>query len=158
MDTARVLGRDAAGSPTPTVPASNSKDADVTPPSQPDSTKDAGVTPPSSAESGGRVAEEQVQQGTRELTDRRSESGITVWLSAVFLFALVALMALLGTVIYLFIRSRNTGQRLVAVPLSEVNSAGAGNTPLETTIRSAGEAVKPLVHKMAGEGAATSMG
>jgi len=35
MDTAPLSGRDAAGSPTPTLPVDNSKDADVMPPSQP---------------------------------------------------------------------------------------------------------------------------
>jgi hypothetical protein len=158
MDTAPALGRDATDSPTPTEPVSDPKDADVTPPSQPDSTQEAGATPTSSAESVGRVAEEQGQQGTFELKDGRPENGTMVWPSAAFLFALVALTAMLGTVIYLFIRWRNTGQGTVAVALPEMNTEGVGNTPLEPTIGSAGEVVRPLVDKMADEGAASSMG
>jgi hypothetical protein len=158
MDIAPALGKDDAGLPTSTVPASNSKDADVTPPSQPDSTKNARVTPPSSAESDGRVAEEQVQEGILELKGGRTESGIMVWLSAAFLFALLALTALLGSVTYLFIRWRKTGQGTVAVPLLERNTEVAGNTLLEPTIESAGEVVRPLFDKMGERGTATSMG
>jgi hypothetical protein len=73
MDTAPLLGGDAAGSPTPTLPVDNSKDADAIPPSQPNST--TGPMPPSLAESIGRVAGE---EGTLELTDGRSESGTMV--------------------------------------------------------------------------------
>ncbi len=62
-----------------------------------------------------------------------------VWLSAAFLFALLALTALLGSVTYLFIRWRKTGQGTVAVPLLERNTEVAGNTLLEPTIESAGE-------------------
>jgi hypothetical protein len=57
MDTAPLLGGDAAGSPTPTLPVDNSKDADAIPPSQPNST--TGPMPPSLAESIGRVAGEE---------------------------------------------------------------------------------------------------
>jgi hypothetical protein len=61
-DTAPALSRDATGSSTPTVPASN--------PTEP---KDAGVTLPSSAESVGPV----VQQGNVELKDSLPERGMT---------------------------------------------------------------------------------
>ena len=100
-DTAPALARDATGSSTPTVPASN--------PTEP---KDAGVTLPSSAESVGPVAE--CEQGNVELKDSLPESGMA-WSSAAFLVAVIAIAVLLGIVIYLFIRWRNTGQRTVAV-------------------------------------------
>jgi hypothetical protein len=81
------------------------------------------VTPPPSAESVGRVAEDQVQQGNVELKDSLQESGIIVWLSATF-FAVVAITALFGIVIYLFIRWRHTGQRMVP-SLPQKDSEGA---------------------------------
>ena len=142
-DTAPALARDATGSSTSTVPASN--------PTEP---KDAGVTLPSSAESVGPVAEEQVQQGNVELKDSLPESGMA-WSSATFLVAVIAIAALLGIVVYLFIRWRNTGQRTVAVSavthhVSEKNSeGGAGKAPSETTIGKASEVVMPISFALA---------
>ena len=107
------------------------------------------------AESIGRVAGE---EGTLELTDGRSESGTMERLSAAFLFGLLALSAMLGLVIYLFIRWRNIGEGSVAVPPLEMNTEGTASTPLEPTLGLTSEVVRPSVDKMAGEGAATSMG
>ena len=101
-DTAPALARDATGSSTPTVPASN--------PTEP---KDAGATLIVIAESVGPIAE-QVQQGNVELKDSLPESGMA-WSSATFLVAVIAIAALLGIVVYLFIRWRNTGQRTVGI-------------------------------------------
>ena len=112
-DTAPALARDATGSPMPTVLPSNPtepNDAGVTLPSSAESPKDAGVTLSSSAESVGRVAEEQAQQGNVEPKDSLPESRVA-WSSAAFLVAVIAIAALLGIVIYLFIRWRDTGQR-----------------------------------------------
>jgi hypothetical protein len=156
-DTATALAKDAAGSTTPTVPVGNPKDTGVTLPSPPDSTKDAGATPPPPAESVERIAEEQVQQGTLELKDERP---IVVWLSAALLCTLAALTALLGTVIYLFIRWRNAGQSTVAVSLPRMNSEVGIEGPLETPIGK-NELVMPLADRMIpdqiGQGTATSM-
>ena len=101
-DTAPALARDATGSSTSTIPASN--------PTEP---KDAGATLLSSAEPVGPVAEEQVQQDNVELKDSLPESGMA-WSSATFFVAVIAIAALLGIVIYLFIRWRYTGQRTVS--------------------------------------------
>ena len=112
--------RDATGSPMPTVPPSNPtepNDAGVTLPSSAESPKDAGVTLSSSAESVGRVAEEQAQQGNVEPKDSLPESRVA-WSSAAFLVAVIAIAALLGIVIYLFIRWRDTGQRTVSAPVT----------------------------------------
>ena len=142
-DTAPALARDATGSSTPTVPASN--------PTEP---KDAGATLPSSAESVGPVAEEQVQQGNVELKDSLPKSGMA-WSSAAFLVAVIAIAVLLGIVIYLFIRWRNTGQRTVAVSAAtdhvpEKNSeGGAGKAPSETTIGKTSEVVMPISFALA---------
>jgi hypothetical protein len=151
-----------AGSPTPTVAASNptepkdagvtppsstetSKDAGVTPPSSTESAKDAGVTSPSSADSVGQVAKDQMQQSK----DNLPESGLMGWLSKAFLVAVIAMAMLLGTVVYLFIRWRSTGQRAVALSLSEKNSEGeVGKALLETTVGKTGEVVVPLADKM----------
>jgi hypothetical protein len=62
------------------------------------------------------------------------------WLGAAFLFALVAIAALLGTVTSLFIRWRNTGQR-TALSLPERNSEEAGDTPVKAAIAEAGKVV-----------------
>ena len=142
-DTAPALARDATGSSTPTVPASN--------PTEP---KDAGVTHRHRRQSVGRVAEEQVQQGNVEPKDSLPESGMA-WSSAAFLVAVIAIAALLGIVIYLFIRWRNTGQRTVAVsaatdPVSDKNSeGGAGKAPSETTIGKTSEVVMPISFALA---------
>jgi hypothetical protein len=61
----------------------------------------------------------------------------------------IAMTVLLGTVVYLFIRWRSTGQRAVALSLSEKNSEGeVGKALLETTVGKTGEVVVPLAHKM----------
>jgi hypothetical protein len=83
-DAAPAVARDATGSPMPTVPPSN--------PTEPN---DAGVTLSSSAESVGRVAEEQAQQGNVEPKDSLPESRVA-WSSAAFLVAVIAIAALLG--------------------------------------------------------------
>jgi hypothetical protein len=142
-DTAPALARDATGSSTSTIPASN--------PTEP---KDAGATLLSSAEPVGPVAEEQVQQDNVELKDSLPESGMA-WSSATFFVAVIAIAALLGIVVYLFIRWRNTGQRTVAVSavthhVSEKNSeGGAGKAPSETTIGKASEVVMPISFALA---------
>src|SRR5215469_10338295 len=100
MDTAPALASNTTASPTSTLAESN--------PIEP---KDAAVTLPSSEESGARVAEERVQQGSLELKDGRPESGTMLWLSTSFLFAVLAVAALAGIVIYLFIRWRKTQQK-----------------------------------------------
>jgi hypothetical protein len=134
-DTAPALSRDATGSSTPTVPASN--------PTEP---KDVGVTLPSSAESVGPV----VQQGNVELKDRLPKRGMMPWSSAAFLVAVVAIAMLLGIVIYLFIRWRKTGQRTVAVSAAtdhvpEKNSErGVGKALTETIIGKTKEVVMPI--------------
>ena len=154
-DTAPALARDATGSPMPTVPPSN--------PTEPN---DAGVTLPSSAETVGRVAEEQAtQQGNVEPKDSLPESRVA-WSSAAFLVAVIAIAALLGIVIYLFIRWRNTGQRTVSAsatpsPIPNKNlEGGEEKAPLETTIGETGEVVMPLADKLPdqkGQGAAISI-
>jgi hypothetical protein len=165
-DTAPGLARDATGSPTPTVPPSNpteQNDAGVTLPSSAESPKDAGVTLSSSAESAGRVAEEQAQQGNVEPKDSLPESRVARS-SAAFLVAVIAIAALLGIVIYLFIRWRNTGQRTVSAsatsPIPNKNlEGGEEKAPLETTIGETGE-VMPLAEKLPdqkGQGAAISI-
>jgi hypothetical protein len=63
-----------------------------------------------------------------------------------FLFASVAIATLLGIVISLFIRWRKTG-RSNAVYVLEKNLTGAGNIPLETSTKKAGEVVPPLADK-----------
>jgi hypothetical protein len=72
------------------------------------------------------------------------------WLRTAFLLALVAIAALLGIVVYLFIRWRNTGPRTAAMPLPEKKFQEAGDTPFETTIAEGGKVV-------IGEGPATLM-
>ena len=137
-DTAPAVARDATGSPMPTVPPSN--------PTEPN---DAGVTLPSSAESVGRVAEERAQQGNVEPKDSLPESRVA-WSSAAFLVAVIAIAALLGIVIYLFIRWRDTGQRTVSAsatpsPIPNKNLEGEEEkAPLETTIGKTGEVVMHL--------------
>jgi hypothetical protein len=134
---------------TPPSSTETSKDAGVTPPSSTESANDAGVTPPSSADSVGQVAKDQMQQSTVELKDSLPESGLMGWLSKAFLVAVIAMTVLLGTVVYLFIRWRSTGQRAVALSLSEKNSEGeVGKALLETTVGKTGEVVVPLAHKM----------
>jgi hypothetical protein len=172
------LTGDATGPPTPTVSQGNlnePKDVGVTPSAETpknsgmtstaESSKNSGVT--SSAESPkessanlpaeesvGRLAIEQVQQGDLE-PKNGVQSGITEWLSAAFLFALVAIATLLGIVVYLFIRWRNTGQRTATVSL-----AGKGK---HSTIAEAAKAVRPLADKeiqqpnQTGRSAAASM-
>ena len=133
--TAPTLSRDATGSSTPTVPASD-----------PTERKDAGVTLPSSAESGGPV----VQQGNVELNDSLPKRGMMPWLSAAFLVAVVAIAMLLGVVIYLFIRWRNPPHRSVAVSaatdhLPERNSEdGTGKALTETIVEKKNEVVMPI--------------
>jgi hypothetical protein len=149
-DTAPALARVATGSPMPTVPPSN--------PTEPN---DAGVT--SSAETVGRLAEEQAtQQGNVEPKDSLPESRVA-WSSAAFLVAVIAIAALLGIVMYLFVRWRNTGQRTVsasATPSLIPNKnleGGEEKAPLETTIGETGEVVMPLADKLPdqkGQGAA----
>jgi hypothetical protein len=110
----------------------------VTLPSPAELPKDAGVTLPASGGSVGRVAEEQKEQGNVELKDSLPESGMA-WSSAAFIVAVIPLAALLGSVIYLFIRWRNTGQGTVAVyaatdhvPEKDLEG-GEEKAPLETT-------------------------
>jgi hypothetical protein len=130
---------------TPPSSTESAKDAGVTPPSSTESAKDAGVTSSSSADSVGQVAKDQMQQ----LKDSLPESGLMGWLSKAFLVAVIAMTVLLGTVVYLFIRWRSTGQRAVALSLSEKNSEGeVGKALLETTVGKTGEVVVPLAHKM----------
>jgi hypothetical protein len=146
-DTAPALTGDATGPPTPTVSQGNlnePKDAGVIPSAE--SLKDSSATPPSSEKTVGQLAEEQVKQGDVE-PKNGVQSGIMEWLSAAFLFALVAIATLLGIVVYLFIRWRNTGQRTATVSLAGKNSEGAGNTALDATIAEAGKAVPPLADK-----------
>jgi hypothetical protein len=146
-DTALALTGDATGPPTPTASQGNlnePKDAGVMPSAE--SLKDSGATPPSSEKTVGQLAEEQVKQGDVE-PKNGVQSGKMEWLSAAFLFALVAIATLLGIVVYLFIRWRNTGQRTATVSLAGKNSEGAGNTPLDATIAEAGKAVPPLADK-----------
>jgi hypothetical protein len=134
---------------TPPSSTESAKDAGVTPPSSTESANDAGVTSPSSADSVGQVAKDQMQQSTVELKDSLPESGLMGWLSKAFLVAVIAMTVLLGTVVYLFIRWRSTGQRAVALSLSEKNSEGeVGKALLETTVGKTGEVVVPLAHKM----------
>ena len=152
-DTAPALARVATGSPMPTVPPSN--------PTEPN---DAGVM--SSAETVGRLAEEQAtQQGNVGPKDSLPESRVA-WSSAAFLVAVIAIAALLGIVIYLFIRWRNTGQRTVSAsaspsPIPNKNlEGGEEKAPLETTIGETGEVVMPLADKLPdqkGQGAAISI-
>ena len=185
-DTAPALTGDATGPPTPTVSQGNlnePKDVGVTPSAETpknsgmtstaELSRNSGVTSSAespkessanlpSEESVGRVAIEQVQQGDLE-PKNGVQSGITEWLSAAFLFALVAIATLLGIVVYLFIRWRNTGQRTATVSLAGKSSEGAGNTPLDATIAEAGKAVRPLADKeiqqpnQTGRSAAASM-
>jgi hypothetical protein len=168
-NTAPALAGDATGSPMPTVPPGNPtepNDAGVTLPSSAESPKDAGVTLSSSAETVGRVAEEQAtQQGNVEPKDSLPE-GRVAWSSAAFLVAVIAIAALLGIVIYLFIRWRNTGQRTVSAsatpsPIPNKNlEGGEEKAPLETTIGETGEVVMPLADKppdQKGQGAAISI-
>jgi hypothetical protein len=157
--------RDAAGSPTSTAHVSNSiepKDADVAPPPPAEPTKDAGVAPPPpaeptkgagvtlplSGESVGRVAEERAQQGNVELEDRHPERPITEWLAAAFLFAVVAIAALLGIVIYLLTRWRNAGQKTVALSLLKTNSEVGAEKGLLNTAIGENELVMPLADRM----------
>jgi hypothetical protein len=134
---------------TPPSSTESAKDAGVTPPSSTESANDAGVTSPSSADSVGQVAKDQMQQSTVELKDSLPESGLMGWLSKAFLVAVIAMTVLLGTVVYLFIRWRSTGQRAVALSLSEKNSEGeVGKALLETTVGKTGEVVVPLAHKI----------
>jgi hypothetical protein len=152
----------------PTVPPSNPtepNDAGVTLPSSAESPKDAGVTLSSSAESVGRVAEEQARQGNVEPKDSHPESRVA-WSLAAFLVAVIAIAALLGIVIYLFIRWRDTGQRTVSAsatpgPIPNKNLEGEEEkAPLETTIGKTGEVVMPLADTLPdqkGQGAAISI-
>ena len=139
-DTAPALARVATGSPMPTVPPSN--------PTEPN---DAGVT--SSAETVGRLAEEQATQQGNVEPNSLPESRVA-WSSAAFLVAVIAITALLGIVIYLFIRWRNTGQRTVSAsatpsPIPNKNlEGGEEKAPLETTIGETGEVVMPLADKL----------
>jgi hypothetical protein len=162
-DTAPALAGDANGSPPPTVPPSNPiepKDAGVM--SSAETVKDSSVTLPPSEKTVRQVEEEQMR-GDVEPKNSFTERRIMEWLSAAFLFALVAIATLVCVVIYVFIRWRTTGQGMVAVSLPEKNSDGAGNTLLETTIGAAGKAVKTLADKMiqqpnqTGEAAGTSV-
>jgi hypothetical protein len=95
-----------------------------------------------------------VQHGNVELKDSLPESGIA-WSSAASLVAVIAIAALLGIVIYLFTRWRDTGQRTVAVSAAtdhvpEKNSeGGAGKAPSETTIGKASEVVMPISFALA---------
>ena len=163
-DAAPAVARDATGSPMPTVPPSTN-DAGVTLPSSAASPKEAGVTLSSSAELVGRVAEERAQQGNVEPKDSLPESRVA-WSSAAFLVAVIAIAALLGIVIYLFIRWRDTGQRTVSAsatpsPIPNKNLEGEEEkAPLETTIGKTGEVVMPLADTLPdqkGQGAAISI-
>jgi hypothetical protein len=137
-ETAPALATDAIGSTTPNLPASS--------PTEP---KDAGVTLPSSAESVGQVAEVRVQQGNVELKDSLPESGMA-WSSAAFLVAVIAIAVLLGMVIYLLIRWRNTGQKTVAVSAAtdlvrdQNLEGGAGKAPSAMTIGKTSEVLMPI--------------
>jgi len=170
LDSAPASAKDAAASPTPAIAPGNStepKDANVT--SLAETPKDSGMTSAaepsndsdaaSSAESPKdsnatqpsqepveEVAEEQVQQSDPEPNNNPPERRIIGWLSVAFLFASVAIATLLGIVISLFIRWRKTG-RSNAVYVLEKNLTGAGNIPLETSTKKAGEVVPPLADK-----------
>jgi hypothetical protein len=169
VDSAPASAQDAAGSPTPALSpgkateprdanvtslaetpqgsgmastAESSSDSDV--PSSAESPKDSSATLPSQ-ESVAQVAEEQVQRSDLESENSLPERETIGWLSAALLFASVALASLLGLVIYLFVRWRNT-QRTVAVSLPEKNSDGAGSIRSEMTLGKADEVVPPLAH------------
>jgi hypothetical protein len=169
LDNAPASAKDAAASPTPALSPSNAtepRDANVTSlaetpqgsgmastaesssdsavASSTESPKGSSATLPSQ-ESVDQVAEEQVQRSDPEPENSLPERGIIGWLSAALLFASVALASLLGLVIYLFVRWRNT-QGTVAVSLPEKNSDGAGNIPSEMTFGKAGEVVPPLAN------------
>jgi hypothetical protein len=137
-DTGPALATDAIGSSTPNVPARNSTEP-----------KDASVMPPSPAASVGQVAEVRVQQGNVEPKDSLPKSGMA-WSSAAFLVAVSAIAMLLGMVIYLFTRWRNTEQKTVAVPTAtdlvpdKDLEGGAGKVPSETTIGETREVVMPM--------------
>ena len=107
----------------------------------------------SSAETVGRLAEEQATQQGNVEPNSLPESRVA-WSSAAFLVAVIAITALLGIVIYLFIRWRNTGQRTVSAsatpsPIPNKNlEGGEEKAPLETTIGETGEVVMPLADKL----------
>ena len=137
-DTGPALATDAIGSSTPNVPARNSTEP-----------KDASVMPPSPAASVGQVAEVRVQQGNVEPKDSLPKSGMA-WSSAAFLVAVSAIAMLLGMVIYLFTRWRNTEQKTVAASIAtdlvpdKYLEGGAEKAPSETTIGEAPEVVMPM--------------
>jgi hypothetical protein len=143
------------------------KHAGMTPPSSAESPKDASVTPPSSAQSVGRFVEDKVQQGNVELNDSIPQSRIVGWLSKAFLVAVIAMVVLLGIVMYLFIRWRNTEPRTVAVSAAAIPEknleGGEDKAPLDTTIRKTDEVVMPVADEMiqlpdqTGPGAAISV-
>jgi hypothetical protein len=125
------------------------------------------VAPPSTAQSVGRFVEDQVQQGNVELNDSISQSQIVGWLSKAFLVAIVAMVVLLGFVMYLFIRWRNTEPRTVAVSAAAISKKDLEGeeekAPLDTTVGKTGEMVMPGPEKMpqlpdqTGPGAANPM-
>jgi hypothetical protein len=147
--------------------AESPKHAGVTPPSSAESPKDAGVTQPSSAQSVGRFVEDQVQQGNVELNDSIPQSRIMGWLSKAFLVAVIAMVVLLGIVMYLFIRWRNTEPRTVAVSAAAIPEknleGGEDKATLDTTIGKTDEVVMPVADEMiqlpdqTGPGAAISV-
>jgi len=137
---------------TPPSSAESPKDAGVTPLSSAESPKDSGVAPLSSARPVGRFVEDQVQQGNVALNDSIPQSPIMGWLSKAFLVAVIAMVVLLGIVMYLFIRWRNTEPRTVAVSetaIPEKNLEGGEETaPLDTIIGKTDEVVKPVADEL----------
>jgi len=122
---AGVTPRSSAESPkhagvTPPSSVESPKDADATPLSSAESPKDSGVAPTSSAQPVGRFVEDQVQQGNVALNDSIPQSRIMGWLPKAFLVAVIAMVVLLGIVMYLFIRWRNTVPRTVAISAAAI--------------------------------------
>ena len=138
---------------TPPSSVESPKDADVTPLSSAESPKDSGVAPPSSAQPVGRFVEDQVQQGNVALNDSIPQSRIMGWLPKAFLVAVIAMVVLLGIVMYLFIRWRNTVPRTVAISAAAIPEknleGGEEKAPLDPTIGKTDEVVMPGADEMA---------
>ena len=152
---------------TPPSSVESPKDADATPLSSAESPKDSGVAPTSSAQPVGRFVEDQVQQGNVALNDSIPQSRIMGWLPKAFLVAVIAMVVLLGIVMYLFIRWRNTVPRTVAISAAAIPEknleGGEEKAPLDPTIGKTDEVVMPVADEMiqlpdqTGPGAAISV-
>jgi hypothetical protein len=81
-----------------------------------------------------------VQQGNVVLKDSFPQGRIMGWLSKAFLVAVIAMVVLLGIVMYLFIRWRNTEPRTVAV--------SAANHVPEKNFGKTDEVVMPVADEM----------